>query len=36
MDGELTAKDVIAALDGHLLGEASITGSYTLNPNAKG
>lgn len=36
VEGEFTAKDVLDALDGHILGEAAITGSYTLNPDAKG
>jgi Raf kinase inhibitor-like YbhB/YbcL family protein len=30
-----TADDVSKALTGHVLAEASITGTYTLNPNAR-
>lgn len=32
VDGAFTAADVRRALDGHVLAEASITGTYTLNP----
>jgi hypothetical protein len=30
--GTFTAKDVEAAISGHVLGQASITGTYSLNP----
>jgi Raf kinase inhibitor-like YbhB/YbcL family protein len=32
VDGRFTAADVLAAIAGHVLAEASLTGSYTLNP----
>jgi Raf kinase inhibitor-like YbhB/YbcL family protein len=32
VDGELTAANVLAALEGHVLAEARLTGTYTLNP----
>jgi Raf kinase inhibitor-like YbhB/YbcL family protein len=32
LDGPFTAADARAAMQGHVLGEASVTGSYTLNP----
>ncbi|RMF99003.1 MAG: YbhB/YbcL family Raf kinase inhibitor-like protein [Gammaproteobacteria bacterium] len=32
VDGAFTAADVQRALEGHVLAEASITGTYTLNP----
>lgn len=35
VDGNFTAADVKAAIDGHVLAEASITGKYTINPDAK-
>ncbi|PLC50399.1 YbhB/YbcL family Raf kinase inhibitor-like protein [Pollutimonas subterranea] len=31
-EGKFTANDVINAIQGHVLAQASITGSYTLNP----
>ncbi len=31
-EGKFTAADVINAMQGHILAQASITGSYTLNP----
>jgi len=30
--GESTMADVLAAMDGHLLGEAELTGVYTPQP----
>jgi hypothetical protein len=30
-----TGHDVIEALEGHVLGKASLTGTYTLNPNVE-
>jgi Raf kinase inhibitor-like YbhB/YbcL family protein len=32
VDGDFGGPDVLAAIDGHVLAEASITGTYTLNP----
>lgn len=32
VEGHFTTADVLAAISGHVLGEASLTGSYTLNP----
>ncbi len=32
VDGAFGGPDVLAAIDGHVLAEASITGTYTLNP----
>ena len=36
VEGELTGVNIRAALDGHILGQASITGTYTLNPRLVG
>jgi Raf kinase inhibitor-like YbhB/YbcL family protein len=35
VDGKFTAGDVLAAMDGHVLGEASIVAKYTINADAK-
>ena len=35
VDNRFTAADVLAAIAGHVLGEASLTGIYTLNPNVR-
>lgn len=32
VEGELTVPDVRTAIEGHVLAEATITGTYTLNP----
>lgn len=32
VEGEFTAADVREAMTGHVLGQASLTGTYTLNP----
>jgi Raf kinase inhibitor-like YbhB/YbcL family protein len=32
VDGKFGGPDVLAAIDGHVLAEASITGTYSLNP----
>lgn len=32
VEGRFTAKDVLEAMQGHILDQASITGIYTLNP----
>ncbi len=32
VDGELTGEKVLAALKGHVLAQASLTGTYSLNP----
>jgi len=34
-EGRLTGQQVRAALQGHVLAEASLTGTYTLNPSLK-
>lgn len=31
--GEMNGKDLLNAMEGHILAQASITGTYTLNPN---
>lgn len=33
VEGEFTGPDVVKALEGHVLDEASIMGTYTLNPD---
>lgn len=33
VDGDFTAADVRAAMEGHVLGSATITGTYTNNPS---
>jgi len=35
VDGKFTAADVLAAIDGHVLGEASFVAKYKINPDAK-
>ena len=35
VDDEFKAQDALAAIKGHVLGEASLTGLYTLNPAVK-
>jgi Raf kinase inhibitor-like YbhB/YbcL family protein len=35
VEGNFTGPDVLAALCGHILGQASIVGTYTTNPKAK-
>ncbi len=35
VDGEFTADDVLEAVEGHVLAEASLTGTYTLNPRLR-
>lgn len=35
VDGEFTGEDVRKAIAGHVLAEASITGTYSLNPDVK-
>ncbi|MEM8609320.1 MAG: YbhB/YbcL family Raf kinase inhibitor-like protein [Myxococcota bacterium] len=35
VDGNFTAADVLAAIEGHVLGQASIMGKYTINPDAQ-
>jgi len=35
VDGELTGEKVRAALKGHVLAEAKLTGTYSLNPKVK-
>jgi Raf kinase inhibitor-like YbhB/YbcL family protein len=32
VDGKFTQAQVLAAMQGHILGQASLTGVYTLNP----
>jgi len=35
VDGRFTAGDVVSAIEGHVLGEASTVAKYTINPDAK-
>ena len=35
VDGKFTSADVLAAVDGHILGEATILGKYKINQNAR-
>ncbi len=35
LDGDFTAADALAAMEGHVLAEASVVGTYTLNPDAR-
>jgi len=35
VDGEFGGADVRSAIEGHVLGQASITGTYHINPDAK-
>ena len=35
VDGKFTAGDVLAAIDGHVLGEASLVAKYKINQNAQ-
>jgi len=35
VDGKFTSADVLAAIDGHILGEATILGKYKINQNAR-
>lgn len=35
VDGKFTAGDVVSAIEGHVLGEASMVAKYTINPDAK-
>ncbi len=36
LEGKLPGADVLAAIQGHVLGQASLTGRYTLNPRLAG
>ena len=36
VEGEFTGADVRAAIEGHIIDRASLTGTYTLNPDASG
>jgi hypothetical protein len=36
VEGSFTGPDVLAALNGHIVGRASIVGTYAINPDAKG
>lgn len=36
LDGRFGGPEVRAAIQGHILAEASLTGTYTLNPNLQG
>lgn len=36
VDGDFTGDEVVAALSDHILAEASLTGTYTLNPRLRG
>ncbi len=33
VEGRFGREEILAAIDGHVLGQASITGTYSLNPN---
>jgi Raf kinase inhibitor-like YbhB/YbcL family protein len=35
LSGKFTGAEAVKAIEGHVLAEASITGTYTLNPNAR-
>lgn len=35
LDGEFQGPDVVQAMEGHILAEATIVGTYTLNPQVK-
>ena len=35
VEGKFTTAEVLAAVAGHVLGEASLTGTYTLNPDVE-
>src|SRR5690554_2960212 len=35
LDGEFQGPDVVKAMEGHILAEATVTGTYTLNPQVK-
>jgi hypothetical protein len=35
VDGKFTTGDVVSAIEGHVLGEASMVARYTINPDAK-
>ena len=35
VDGKFTSAEVLAAIDGHILGEASLLGKYKINQSAK-
>jgi phosphatidylethanolamine-binding protein (PEBP) family uncharacterized protein len=35
VSGTFKGPDVLAAINGHVLAEASLTGIYTLNPDVK-
>ncbi|MDH3521010.1 MAG: YbhB/YbcL family Raf kinase inhibitor-like protein [Myxococcales bacterium] len=35
VDGTFRAPDVLAAIEGHVLAQASVTGTYAIYPNAK-
>ncbi len=36
VEGAFTAPDVLRAIEGHVLAEATLTGTYTLNPKLRG
>ena len=36
LDGRFGGPEVRAAIQGHILAEASLTGTYTLNPRLQG
>lgn len=33
VEGKFTGPDILAAIEGHILGQASVTGTYSLNPD---
>ena len=36
MEGDFQAKDVLAAIEGHVLAQAEWVGTYSLNPDVAG
>jgi hypothetical protein len=36
VEGQFTGPDVLKAIQGHILGQARLTGTYAINPNLKG
>lgn len=35
LEGKFTAEDVLKAIQGHVLGQAAVTGVYSMNPDVK-
>jgi Raf kinase inhibitor-like YbhB/YbcL family protein len=36
LEGDFSASEVLAAIEGHILDQATLTGTYTLNPRLRG